>query len=130
MGRGTAVTEEKVQEMRKLRSTGMSFAAIGGKCGVSDVTAARYTRDVEIVENFAETGVNCPACGEKLPKRAKFCFMCGEKILSEREKLALRVSTLRRIYSFLPEQMRDSTIEVLNDVLAFLDGKEEKKNES
>ena len=125
MGRGVTISEEKISQMRKLRATGMSFAAIGGKCGVSDVTAARYTRDVEIVEPFADTGVKCPDCGEKLPKRAKFCFMCGAKLLSEREKLAVRVSTLRRIYSFLPEQMRDSTIEVLNDVLAFLDGKEE-----
>lgn len=126
MGKGNALTPEKIEEIRKLRASGMSYAAVGRAAGVSDVTAARYSGDVDVsTASYAESGVCCPTCGEPLPKRAKFCFMCGAKIMTAREKLALRVSTLRSIYSFLPESKRDETIAVLNDVLAFLDGKEE-----
>lgn len=129
MRQGRALSLDKVDEIRKLRAKGMSFSAIGRTVGVSDVTAARYSGDIELVtSDYVESGVLCEKCGEPLPKRAKFCFICGQKIMGEREKLALRVSTLRRIYSVLPESMRDETVSVLNDVLAYLD-KEEKEND-
>ena len=125
------LSQETIQEIRRLRAEGRSYAAIARAVGVSDVTVARHSGDVEVdTAAYVESGVCCPECGEPLPSRAKFCFMCGAKLLSEREKLALRVSTLRSIYSFLPEHMRDSTIQVLNDVLAYLDKPEEvKKND-
>lgn len=130
MGKGHALAQEKIDEIRKLRAEGKSYAAIGRAVGVSDVTAARYSGDVEVdTASYAESGIVCPECGEPLPKRAKFCFMCGAKIMTAREKLALRVSTLRRIYGLLPEAERDETISVLNDVLAFLDGKETDSND-
>lgn len=129
MGKGKSLEPEKIDEIRRLRAAGMSYASIGREVGVSDVTAARYSGDVEInTSAYVESGVCCEKCGEPLPKRAKFCFMCGTKIMSEGEKLALRVSTLRRIYSMLPEGMRDETISVLNDVVAYLD-KEGKEND-
>lgn len=125
------LSQETIQEIKRLRAAGRSYAAIGRAVGVSDVTAARYSGDVEVdAAAYVESGVCCPECGEPLPAKAKFCFMCGAKLLTEREKLALRVSTLRSIYSFLPEHVRDSTIQVLNDVLAYLDKPEEvKKND-
>lgn len=130
MGRGKLITPEKAEQIKILRKTGMSRSDIAKELGVSPMSVTRYSRDVEdSTPELVETGVRCEQCGEPLPKRARFCFICGTKIMSEREKLALRVSTLRRIYSVLPEAMRDEAVSVLNDVLAYLD-KEENGNVS
>lgn len=132
-GTGNPLPTEKVEEIRRLRAEGMSYAAIGRTVGVSDVTAARYCGGIEKKKREQpepEPTIKCPACGEELPQRAKFCFMCGTKIMTKREKLALRVSTIRSVYDLLPDDRRDEFMSVMNDVLAFLDNKEEPEDES
>lgn len=58
--------------------------------------AARFNSAVEAISFFeaVEPGVDCPACGETVPEKQKFCGNCGKRITTPGE--VAHVTTVRQ----------------------------------
>lgn len=65
----------------------------------------------------------CPKCYKKIEvKGARFCPYCGADVRNENEVLAERVGRMLSYHSFMPSNIRDEYIEVLNQVIKNLKG--------
>ena len=113
------IDEKVIAEIREFKASGATKGEICEMLGVSPATVYRYTRETAPVAKI------CPHCGETLPHNAKFCFMCGERLKSPREKLIDRVNAAMRNFNLLPEAARDSTMATMRDVISFLSALED-----
>ena len=117
--RPRSITDEQIAEARRLRATGMPYLAIAKTLGTSDNGIRRYCEDV-LINQMPPMPLSCPDCGQALPKEARFCYMCGTKILTEREKIVRDLEHLRNIVMFIPETRRDSTLQTINGAVKYL----------
>ena len=114
-----AVKSDIMDYIREFKASGATKGGICEMLGVSPATVYRYTRETAPVAKI------CPHCGETLPHNAKFCFMCGERLKTPREKLIDRVNAAMRNFNLLPEAARDSTMATMRDVISFLSALED-----
>lgn len=83
--RGFDVAEKVAQNEAVGQFTNMGVG-LGTMAGVGGAVAGVVGGTVKEAVNSAtepakaDDGIVCPKCGAKLPKEAKFCFVCGEKI--------------------------------------------------
>lgn len=110
----TNLTQREINEIVGLHRAGVSRKDICTKTGRSLATVNRH------IKAAAEKPL-CPKCGQELPPHAHFCYMCGVKILTEREQLAEDLSKLRGVFNLLPEHTRDHAIKTLNTAIAYLE---------
>ena len=118
--RTRSITDEQIAEARKLRAAGVNYREIARRLGTSDNGIRTYC--VDIKPNVVPQDVkHCPECGEALPQKAHFCFMCGTRILSEREKVVQNLCNLRKIAMLIPETSRDKAMSAVNDAIQYLE---------
>jgi transcriptional regulator len=117
--RPRSITDEQIAEARKLRASGMSYVKIAKKLGTSDNGIRLYCQDVKPTVAPLDNKL-CPECGEALPQKARFCFMCGTRILTEREKIVQELDHMRNIIMFIPENRRDSVMDAVNHAIKYL----------
>lgn len=129
----------EISEIRELRENGSSAAELADAYGVARTTIYRVlacqpppesvsgpadtpappAEEIAPAASQGETKV-CPHCGEVLPERARFCFMCGKVPKTEREIIIERVTNLASAFRFAPENIRDEVIATINATVAFL----------
>ena len=117
------LSDETVAKARELRATGMSYTQIARELGTSDNGIRKYCMDV-CVPAFPLGEVHCPDCGELLPPQAKYCYMCGTRIYTEKEKLIRSLERMRGIVMLLPETSRDTTLTTINNTIKYLESLE------
>lgn len=59
------------------------------------------------------------------PPQAHFCFICGTKILTEREKVIEQLSSIRGSFALVPENARDRFMNAVNTAIRYLEGLDE-----
>lgn len=117
--RPRSITDEQIAEARKLRAAGMPYVQIAKRLGTSDNGIRMYCLDVK-PNVVPQDGKCCPDCGQALPKEARFCYMCGARILTEREKIVQELEHMRNIIMFVPENRRDSVMDAVNHAIKYL----------
>lgn len=121
------LSDDKIAKARELRASGMSYVQIGKEVGASDVCVRTYCMDIDVdTKRKMPEAVCCPSCEQKLPRKARFCYMCGTKILTEKEKVIQNLEKVRNLVVFLPETRRDSTLEAINNAVKYLKSLEDK----
>jgi hypothetical protein len=139
------LSEAEICEVRALRAAGENTYDIAAAYGISQATVSRMTKDIAANKPRAAARVTptspapavkvspaarpaaateavktCPHCGETLPAKARFCFMCGKVPKTEREQLIERVERLTSAFKFVPDNQRDEAICTINATLSFL----------
>lgn len=103
-------TKEKILHMRM---AGYPQKIIAQQTGTSLSTVTRLLR-----ERKGEK--RCPKCKEALPINARYCFVCGTKILTRREQVAEDLAHIADLYKFLPETARDEFIRAIRAAISML----------
>lgn len=109
--------KKKVAEAREMRKAGLSYVQIASRLGVSANCVHKYCVDVQV---DVPNAPHCPKCGQVLPVGAKFCYMCGIRIFTDREKIILDLERMRNFAMLIPETSRDFAMEVINKAVAYL----------
>lgn len=74
-------TKEVQSQILDMRDAGYTYRQIQSEVGCSSSTIYKILKE-------REGQKVCPKCGDILPPNAKFCFVCGTKILTQREQVA------------------------------------------
>lgn len=122
-----ALDKATIQNVLDLRKQGLSYLKIGRMLGYSDVTIRKYCLLHEQEENNkvdVPPHSVCPECGEKLPTRAKFCYMCGTRILSPAELLLKDLYHMRSRANDAVELDREKLVAALDGAISFIEEKE------
>ena len=65
-----------------------------------------------------KTFKRCPVCKTKAnPAKARFCCMCGADIRSSKEICIERLSVALGNVAFLPDGVRDETVEIIREAM-------------
>lgn len=111
----TSPTPDRIAEFKALRDAGYSIRAISEKTSFSYSTVSKYLR-----QTAAEK--KCPKCGQLLPPPAHFCFICGTKILTQRESIIENLARTRDSFALIPSNARDAFISAVNGAISYLEG--------
>lgn len=113
-----SLSEHEINEIIGLHQSGFSNAEIQEKTGRSDFVIRKYIRQKTEIKK-------CPKCGQVCPPQAHFCFICGTKILTEREKVIEQLSSIRGSFALVPENARDRFMNAVNTAIRYLEGLDE-----
>lgn len=58
----------------------------------------------------------------RCPPQAHFCFICGVKILSQRESVIEQLAHTRNSFALIPSNARDAFIAAVNGAISYLEG--------
>jgi hypothetical protein len=122
-----ALDKATIQNAIDLRKQGMSYLKIARALGCSDVTIRKYCLEyeqAEAVKTAAPVTNTCHTCGEVLPVRAKFCYMCGTRILSDAERLLNDLHHMRKRAADALELDREKLVSALDKAIAYIEVKE------
>lgn len=65
----------------------------------------------------------CPSChNESTNPKARFCWNCGAKILTEKEEIVERLQNLMSLTVTMPESARDVLQVTVLDAVKFIEG--------
>lgn len=106
-------TKEVQSKILDMRDAGYTYRQIQSEVGCSSATIYKILKE-------REGQKVCPKCGEILPHNAKFCFVCGTKILTKREWAAEDLAHIADLYKFLPETARDEFIRAIRAAISML----------
>ena len=73
-------------------------------------------------ENASPNLKKCPKCGQSLPPQAHFCFICGTKILTQRESIIENLVRTRDSIALIPSNASDAFISAVNGAISYLEG--------
>lgn len=60
--------------------------------------------------------------GNCCPPQAHFCFICGTKILTQRESIIENLARTRDSFALIPSNARDAFISAVNGAISYLEG--------
>lgn len=106
-------TKEVQSQILNMRDAGYTYRQIQSEVGCSSATIYKILKE-------REGQKVCPKCGEILPPNAKYCFVCGTKILTQREQVAEDLAHIADLYKFLPETARDEFIRAIRAAISML----------
>ena len=117
--RRSRLSPHEIEEIRGLHRAGFSNREIAEKTGRSLGSINNYVKGQD---NEKSPEKKCPKCGQLLPPQAHFCFICGVKILSQRESVIEKLSDIRNSFALVPPNVRDSFIAAINGAISYLEG--------
>lgn len=117
--RRSRLSPHEIEEIRGLHRAGFSNREIAEKTGRSLGSINNY---VKAQDNDKPPEKKCPKCGQLLPPQAHFCFICGSKILTQRESVIEQLSGIRGSFTLVPSNARDSFIAAINGAISYLEG--------
>lgn len=117
--RRSRLSPHEIEEIRGLHRAGFSNREIAEKTGRSLGSINNY---VKAQDNDKSPEKKCPKCGQLLPPQAHFCFICGVKILSQRESVIEKLPDIRNAFALVPPNARDSFIAAINGAISYLEG--------
>lgn len=113
------LSEHEINEIIGMHQSGLSNAEIREKTGRSSFVIRKYILQNEKIKK-------CPKCGQACPHpQAHFCFICGTKILTEREEVIEQLSYIRGSFALVPEKARDRFMNAANTAIRYLEGLDE-----
>lgn len=115
----TRLSTHEIEEIRGLHRAGFSNREIAEKTRRSLGTINKYTHLPE-TDNPPEK--QCQKCGQMLPPPAHFCFICGTKILTQRESVIEKLARTRDSFALIPSNARDAFIAAVNGAISYLEG--------
>lgn len=65
---------------------------------------------------------SAPNAGNCCPPQAHFCFICGTKILTQRESVIEQLAHTRDSFALIPSNARDAFIAAVNGAISYLEG--------
>ncbi len=117
--RRSRLSPHEIEEIRGLHRAGFSIREIAEKTGRSLGSVSNY---VKPQDNDKPSEKKCPKCGQLLPPQAHFCFICGTKILTERESIIENLAHTRDSFALIPSNARDAFISAVNGAISYLEG--------
>lgn len=111
-----ALEVEKINELKRLTSAGLTQREIAKQLNISPSTVSRYTQ----LDKGEVPRWYCKKCSVSNPKGAKFCNQCGSKLLTDREETIQNLKTLVQLAGSLPESSRDLYINTLKSAMKYL----------
>lgn len=117
--RRSRLSPHEIEEIRGLHRAGFSTREIEEKTGRSLGSINNY---VKAQDNDKSPEKKCPKCGQSLPPQAHFCFICGVKILSQRESVIEQLAHTRDSFALIPSNARDAFIAAVNGAISYLEG--------
>lgn len=106
-------TKEVQSQILDMRDAGYTYRQIQSEVGCSSATIYKILKE-------REGQKVCPKCGEILPPNAKFCFLCGTKILTAGEQICEHLHKILDHYKFIPETARDNFIHTIRAAIAYI----------
>ena len=117
--RRSRLSPHEIEEIRGLHRAGFSNREIAEKTGRSLGSINNY---VKAQGSDKSPEKKCPKCGQLLPHQARFCFICGTKILTQRESVIEQLSHTRDSFALIPSNARDAFIAAVNGAISYLEG--------
>lgn len=117
--RRSRLSPHEIEEIRGLHRAGFSNREIAEKTGRSLGSINKY---VKPQDNGKPSEKKCPKCGQLLPTQAHFCFICGTKILTQRESIIENLARIRDSFALIPSNARDAFISAVNGAISYLEG--------